>query len=66
MEFCPKHPNYRGKGKPKHECAKCLSIYAQIGMTRKPIAPPNKVIRSKKDKLNSRQKIKQFLKKEKY
>ena len=49
---CSKHKNYKGKGKPKHRCEECLSLYSQIGMTRKPIAPPQKVILSKKDKLN--------------
>ena len=62
MEFCKKHPKYRGHGKPKHECLKCLSLYSQIGMKRKPISPPNKIISSKKEKQSTRQKLKQKLK----
>lgn len=47
---CSKHPKYRGKGKPKHECYECLSLYEKFGMKRIPIAPPSRVILSKKDK----------------
>lgn len=49
---CSKHSKYKGKGKPKHECSECLSLYVKFGMTRVPVAPPSKVILSKKDKLN--------------
>jgi len=44
---CEKHPKYKGKHKPKHECVVCLNIY--IAKHNKPRAPikPTQVIRDK-------------------
>ena len=43
---CFKHPKYKGKHLPKHECTKCLSIYFALQKPR--VLPmPTKVIKDK-------------------
>jgi hypothetical protein len=46
---CPKHPKYKVNKKPKHQCLDCLSLYLKFKGTRKPTAPPTKVMKSLKD-----------------
>ena len=56
---CIKHPRYRGKRKPKRECLECLSLYAMLGMVRKPTAPPTKTFKDK-SKYTRKSKYKQL------
>ena len=47
MKMCIKHPKYKGKRKPKHECTICLEMYLSFRVPR--VLPmPTKVIKSKK------------------
>ena len=47
MKKCDKHPKYKGKRIPKHECTTCLEIYMAFRAPR--VLPmPTKVIKSKK------------------
>lgn len=56
---CNKHPHYKINKKPPYECVECLSLYLKFKGTRKPIAPPTKVMKSKKN--YSRKKLKKEL-----
>lgn len=47
MKWCPKHPKYRGKKKPKSNCVDCLSIYSNLMMRPRSEFRPTKVIRDK-------------------
>lgn len=46
MKKCLKHPKYKGKGKPKHECTTCLSMYLALRVPRM-LPRPTKVIKDK-------------------
>ena len=46
MKKCLKHPKYKGRNKPKHECLDCLNLYLKLQKPRMPIMP-TKVIRDK-------------------
>lgn len=48
MEKCPRHPRYKGKGKPRHHCFDCINIKVALGLIRKPIAPPKQTHKDKK------------------
>lgn len=54
MKKCLKHPKYKGKGKPKHECTECLSMYLALRAPRV-LPKPTRVIKSKK--LYNRKKV---------
>lgn len=44
---CSKHPKYKGKALPKHECTECLSLYYKF-KTPRVLPKPTKVIKDKK------------------
>ena len=44
---CDKHPKYKGKKKPKHECCVCLSLYLLLRAKPRVLPMPTKVIRDK-------------------
>lgn len=44
---CEKHPKYKGKKKPKYQCAKCLSIYLTLKNRPRVLPMPTKVIPDK-------------------
>ena len=46
MKTCPKHPKYKGKGKPKHDCYTCLGLYIALSKPRM-LPRPTKVIKDK-------------------
>ena len=45
---CEKHPKYKGKNKPKHECVCCLNIYIKLHQRPRMLPKPTTVIKSKK------------------
>ena len=49
MKPCSKHPKYKANKKPSNQCVDCLSFYLAKKGHRKPIAPPSKAMKSKKD-----------------
>jgi hypothetical protein len=55
IDGCPRHPRYKGKSKPKHECTICLQMYIAL---RKPrvLPMPTKVYKDKK-KYNRKKKV---------
>lgn len=56
MKKCEKHPKYKGKKKPKHECLACLNMYLSYQKPRMPIKP-TRVIKDK-SKYNRKEKHK--------
>lgn len=47
MDKCNKHPKYKGKRKPKHECLTCLSYYLTLSNRPRVIPKPTKIIKDK-------------------
>ena len=48
MNKCIKHPKYKGKHLPKHECTECLSLYFKMHTAPRVLPRPTKTIKSKK------------------
>ena len=46
MNTCIKHPKYKGKKIPKHQCVDCLNLYWKMHTPRIPIKP-TRVIKDK-------------------
>lgn len=44
---CEKHPKYKGKKKPKHECEVCASIYFTLNSKPRVLPKPTKVFKDK-------------------
>ena len=56
-KICPKHPRYRGRGRPRHECVTCLAMFLfRQSLGRAPImatkvsSPSAKIYKRKKGK----------------
>lgn len=50
MEKCIKHPKYKGKKKPTHQCGKCMGMYLNLkARPRLPMPKPTQSHKSPKD-----------------